>query len=180
MPTMAPIPENPTSEIVGAIIGFVFLALAVVAAILVLLLVVRALARAWRDRPLRTQEGVETALDLHEQAADAELDVAAPVIRRGIQGALRAIDERPVPADAIIAAWVGLEESAADAGITRGVSETPSEFALRIITRRSGITDAAGELLRLYERVRFGGYAAEERDRTSARVALQQIEEGWR
>lgn len=180
MPSMAPIPENPTSEIVGAIIGYVFLALVVVAAILVLLLVLRAVARAWRDRPLRTREGAETTFDLHEQVADAEQDVAAPVIRRGIQGALRTIDERLVPTDAIIAAWVGLEESAADAGITRGVSETPSEFALRIITRRSGITDAAGELLRLYERVRFGGSTADESDRTSARVALQQIEEGWR
>ncbi|GGD85198.1 DUF4129 domain-containing protein [Microbacterium murale] len=180
MPTMTPIPENPASDIVGAIIGFVFLALAVVAVILVLLIVLRALARAWRDRPLRTQEGAETTFDLQEQVADAEPDVEAPVIHRGIQGALRTLDERPVPTDAIIAAWIGLEESATDAGIIRGASETPSEFALRIITRRSGISKAAGELLRLYERVRFGGYTAEESDRTSARTALQQIEEGWR
>ncbi|MDP3951220.1 DUF4129 domain-containing protein [Microbacterium sp.] len=181
MPGMTPIPENPESEIIGAVIGVIFLVLGVIALILVLLLILRALVRAWRDRPLRTQEGVATSFDLQEQgAADPESDVSAPVIRRGLQGALRTIEERPIPGDAIIAAWVGLEESAMDAGLIRGVSETPSEFALRIITRRSGISDAARDLLALYERVRFGGHVADERDRDTARRALQHIEEGWR
>lgn len=180
MPVGTPLPENPASDIIGATIGFVFLALAAVAVTFILILVVRALMRAWRDRPLQTQEGDATDFEVQEQAVDAEPDVAAPMIRRGIQGALRTIDERPIATDAIIAAWVGLEESATDAGMTRGASETPSEFALRIITRRSGFSDAARELLRLYERVRFGGYIAEEHDRDAARAALQRIEEGWR
>lgn len=180
MPVGTPLPKNPASDIIGATIGFVFLALAAVAAILILVLVVRALMRAWRDRPLQTQDGDATDFEVQEQAVDAEPDVAAPVIRRGIQGALRTIDERSVATDAIIAAWVGLEESATDAGMIRGASETPSEFALRIITGRSGISDAARELLRLYERVRFGGHVAEEHDRDAARTALRRIEEGWR
>lgn len=180
MPSMTPLPENPASDIIGATIGFVFLALAVVAVTFLLILLVRALMRAWRDRPLRNQDGDATGFDVQEQAVDAEPDVDAPVLRRGIDGALRTIDEREIATDAIIAAWVGLEESATDAGLTRGVSETPSEFALRIITRRSGISDAARELLRLYERVRFGGYVAKEHDRDAARTALQRIEEGWR
>lgn len=180
MPVGTPLPENPASDAIGATIGFIFLALAVVAVTFLLILLVRALMRAWRDRPLRNQDGDATDFDLQEQTVDAQPDVAAPAIQRGIQGALRSIDERPIATDAIIAAWVGLEESATDAGLTRGVSETPSEFALRIITRRSGISDAARDLLRLYERVRFGGYVAEEHDRDAARTALQRIEEGWR
>lgn len=180
MPTMAPIPENPASETIGAIIGFIFLVLGLIAVILVLLLILRALLRVWHDRPLRTQEGAATSFDLQEQGADPAADASAPVIRRGLQGALRAIEERSIPGDAIVAAWVGLEESATDAGLIRGVSETPSEFALRIITRRSGISDAARELLGLYESVRFGGHVAGENDRDAARRALQHIEEGWR
>lgn len=180
MPAETPMPENAASDIIGAIIGFIFLALAAVAVIFVLIILARALARAWRDRPLPAQDGASTAFDLQEPPIDTAPEVEAPVIRRGIQGALRSIDEGPIPTDAIIAAWVGLEESAADAGMSRGVSETPSEFALRIITRRSGISDVARELLGLYERVRFGGHAADETDREAARIALRRMDEGWR
>ncbi|MGM7665470.1 DUF4129 domain-containing protein [Microbacterium sp. A93] len=181
MPTgiPTPLPES-NSDVIGAIIGVIFFVLASAAALAIIVLVVRALMRAWRDRPMRIRDGSDVGIDLQEQALPDEPDVAAPVIRRGIQGALRLIDERAVPTDAIIAAWVGLEESAADAGTARGMSETPSEFALRIITRREGISDAARELLRLYENVRFGDLAADEGDRDRARAALRIIEEGWR
>lgn len=179
LPT-GPVSPDPTADLVSRIIGIVFLALLAGAAALVVALIVRTLARAWRDRPLSTQEGSEVEPELAEHAGPAEPEVAAPAIRRGIAGALRTIHERSVPMDAIIAAWIGLEESAADAGIARGISETSAEFALRIITRRSGITQPARDLLRLYERVRFGGYIADESDREAARTALHRIEEGWR
>lgn len=180
MPSMAPVQPDPTSDAVAALIWFVFLALVAAAIVLIVVLVVRAVARAWRERPLRTTDGSEVGADADALAQPAEPEASAPVIRRGIAGALRIIDDRPLPNDAIIAAWLGLEESAAEAGITRGVSETPAEFALRIMTQRAGITEAARDLLRLYERVRFGGYIALEQDRDSARTSLQRIEEGWR
>lgn len=176
--TPTPLPEA-NSDVIGTIIGIIFLILAGAAAIAVLVLVIRALLRAWRDRPMRFRDDSDVGGDLQEQIEPEEPDVAAPVIRRGIEGALRSIDERAIPTDAIIAAWIGLEESAADAGIARGVSETASEFAVRIITRRAGISDAAQQLLRLYENVRFGDYIAGEDDRVAARAALRIIEKGW-
>jgi len=178
-PSPEPLPE-PVDDIATTVIAVVLVVLGVAILLLLGYLLVRALIRAWRDRPLRARSGGDAAHDLDDLDAPAEDDAAAPVIRRGIVGALRSIDSGVTPADAIIAAWVGLEESAADAGLTRGMSETPSEFALRIITRRAGITGAAEDLLRLYERVRFGGYAAGEADRALARAALGTIEEGWR
>lgn len=178
-PSPAPPPEAP-SDIAGAILGSIFLVLGIAVAALIVFFLVRALLRLWQDRPLRMREGADVAYAAATSDDAQEADAAAPAIRRGIDGALRSIDERPEPADAIIAAWVGLEESAADAGLTRGRSETPAEFALRIITRRAGITDAATALLGLYERVRFGGHVAGERDRDEARAALQKIEAGWR
>lgn len=180
MPSMGPVPPDQTSDVMATVIGSVFFVLLAAAAAVIVVLLVRALARAWQDRPLKRTDGIEVGADLEGESQPAEPEAAVPVILRGIAGALRVIDEGPVPNDAITAAWLGLEESAADAGITRGVSETPSEFTLRIMTQRVGITDAARDLLRLYERVRFGGYVALESDRDVARASLARIEEGWR
>ena len=173
-------PAEPATDIASVVLGVVFVLFGIAVAALIVFFVVRALMRLWRDRPLRTREGDDIGFAVTAPDESGESDAAAPAIRRGIDGALRSIDERAEPGDAIVAAWVGLEESAADAGLTRGRSETPAEFALRIITRRAGITDAATTLLQLYERVRFGGYAAAEGDRDCARAALKTIETGWR
>jgi len=178
-PTTGPLPE-PESDLLNTIIGFVFLLIAIAAGVLIVILIVRLLMRAWRDRPLRRRDGGDVDVESTGEAILQEPDAVAPAIRRGVAGALRSIAEGATPRDAIIAAWVGLEESAADAGITRGRSETPSEFAMRIITRRAGITQAATSLLALYERVRFGGHDADEHDRAAARAALTTIGEGWR
>lgn len=179
-PSGTPTPQPVINDVLTAVISIVLLILGALVVIALGIVLVRALLRAWADRPLRAQAGDEVDYDLSPQDLVQDEDEAAPAIRRGIQGALRAVDERTQPADAIIVAWVGLEESAADANLTRGVSETPSEFALRIITRRAGIGAAAQELLDLYERVRFGGHVADEADRTAARRALHAIEEVWR
>lgn len=178
-PTLTPPPE-PATDIASVVLSIIFLLFGIAVAALIMFFVVRALVRLWQDRPLQTREGGEVGFAVTAPDDTREADAAAPAIRRGIDGALRSIDERAKPGDAIVAAWVGLEESAADAGLSRGRSETPAEFALRIITRRAGITDAATTLLHLYERVRFGGYAAGEGDRDRARAALKTIEEGWR
>ncbi|MGP6171753.1 DUF4129 domain-containing protein [Microbacterium sp. A196] len=178
-PSGTPTPQ-PINDVMTAVIGMVLLILGAVILLALGVVLVRALIRAWLNRPLAIRSGDEVAYELSAQDVPQDEEAAAPVIRRGIEGALRAVDERPQPTDAIIAAWVGLEESAADANLTRGVSETPSEFTLRIITRRAGIGSAAQELLELYERVRFGGHVADEDDRTVARRALRAIEEGWR
>ena len=79
--------------------------------------------------------------------------------------------------DAIIAAWVGLELSAERAGFVRSASETPSEFTRRIVSRAAGSAADVDTLLRLYERVRFGDYLANERDRIRAREALRRLRE---
>jgi hypothetical protein len=179
-PSGTPTPQPVANDVLTAVIGIVLLILGALVLIALGIVLVRALLRAWANRPLSARPGDDVAHDLSPQDVPQDEEAVAPVIRRGIEGALQAVDERARPTDAIIAAWVGLEESAADAQLTRGVSETPSEFALRIITRRDGIGSAAHELLDLYERVRFGGHVADEGDRTAARKALRAIEEGWR
>ncbi len=145
-------------------------------------LLIRALSNVardwWRNRPLAKIAGIEP--DVEAGAMIAEQPIAAPIVRRGIASALEAIDTHAAPTDAIIAAWVGLEESAERAGQSRGLSETAAEFTIRIIETRRSSAQAIRSLLRLYENVRFGGAVAEEADRAAARALLQQIAEHWR
>lgn len=178
--TPAPLESNPITELIGSIAFGILMLLAAAGAVALIVLVIRALLRAWRDRPLARRDGGETGTSLAAEPRAAEPEIVATLIQRGIAGALHEIEAGSIPSDAIIAAWVGLEESAADAGLTRGPSETPAEFTVRIISRRAGISSDARILLRLYERVRFGGYFAVEDDREIARSALRSIEAGWR
>lgn len=180
----APPPLDPPEDSpLLAIIGYVFAAI-VIAAVLAMVffgarLLIRYLVSLWRDRPLARRQA--SAVDPQVIAAPvADHDPDEATIRRGIAEALRTLGGRPQPGDSIVAAWVGLEESAADAGAGRAVSETPSEFTVRIIGRRAGITDDVVTLLDLYERVRFGGHDADEDDRARAAECLRGIQEGWR
>jgi len=187
VPTLPPAPsESPLPDLLprqaeegGSLVGWILAALGAAVVAVLLFFLVRALVRAWLARtPRRDAEapGVET----FATEAEPDPEAAAPEIRRGIAFARREIDEHAAPSDAIVAAWVGLEQSAADAGLVRGAAETPAEFALRIITRREAIAADARALLGLYERVRFAGRVATEDDRAAARRALDAIEEGWR
>ncbi len=178
-PPMEPPEDSPLLAIIGYILAAVVIAAVLTMAYFGVRLLIRYLVELWRDRPLARREA--TKVDVQVVTApltDIEPDEAT--IRRGIAEALRTIDDRPVPGDSIVAAWVGLEESAADAGAGRGVNETPSEFTVRIIGRRAGIAADVVTLLALYEQVRFGGHDADENDRTRASECLLGIQEGWR
>ncbi|MFK4835900.1 DUF4129 domain-containing protein [Microbacterium sp. ZW T2_14] len=180
--TGEPLPEPPGDADPAAAGQLIVLILWLVAAALLALLVVavvRALRRAWQSRALREREGAAVT-PTNATAATAEAQPDAAVIQRGIAAALRRIHDPAEPGDAIVAAWWGVEEAAADSGVVRGVSETPGEFAVRIIARRSAIAEDARRLLALYERVRFGGYSATEADRAEARRLLERIEREWR
>jgi hypothetical protein len=178
-PPMEPPEDSPLLTIIGFVLAALVAAAVLAAASFGLRLLLRFLKGLWRDRPLARQEVAHVDAEVLVGAAlDAEPDEAT--IRRGIAEALRTIDERPAPGDSIVAAWVGLEESAADAGAGRGANETPSEFTVRIIGRRTGIAADVVTLLALYEQVRFGGRDADEGDRATASACLRGIQAGWR
>lgn len=180
----SPPPLEPREDsLLLTIIGFVLAALSIAAVLVAAYFgvrsLIRSLMRLWRDRPLARQEAAPIdAAAVAGAPVNAEPDAAT--IRRGIAEALRTIGERPAPGDSIVAAWVGLEESAADAGAGRGLNETPSEFTVRIVGAREGIAADVRMLLALYEQVRFGGHDADEDDRATASACLRGIQAGWR
>lgn len=172
-------PEQGGDDTLLIIIGILMLTLVVTAVIAALVLVIRALQRRWRSRALRQQDGSATDVEVQADVV-AESAPDAPAMLRGIAAARASISSHHEPSDAIVAAWIGLEETAVDSGVGRGRSETPAEFTLRVLLHRPRLEDPARRLLRLYESVRFGGRIADESMRADAARALSQIEEGWR
>jgi hypothetical protein len=59
------------------------------------------------------------------------------------------------PGDAVIAAWLRLEEAAAEHGTRRLAHQTPTEFTAEVRAGHGETGDALDELRRLYHRARF-------------------------
>ncbi|HEV2779154.1 MAG TPA: DUF4129 domain-containing protein [Actinophytocola sp.] len=112
----------------------------------------------------------------------AEDDPSADVPRARLLHAARAaqmIMERHrggAPSDAVIAAWLELEEAAAGSGAHRLAHQTPTEFTDVLVDRFDAVGPALDVLRRLYQRARFAPSAtvgaAEE---AAARAALDEI-----
>jgi hypothetical protein len=83
------------------------------------------------------------------------------------------------PSDAVVAAWLRLEEAAAGSGLARLAHQTPTEFTDALRTRDGSVEPALDELRRLYQRARFARSAAIGPDEvTAARAALDEIVHG--
>lgn len=172
--------QSSGSDLALVIIGILLVLIITALLVVALIWLIRTVLDAWRRRPLRATAGAETDVAVVVAVTTSEAEPDVPLIRRGIAAARTAIQAPAEAGDAIVAAWVGLEETAADSGVGRGTSETPAEFALRMLLRRPAIEEPAQLLLALYEGVRFGGHVADEGDRAQAVRALALIEDGWR
>ena len=94
----------------------------------------------------------------------------------GIELALRELDEHRDPGDAVVRAWLGLQESAQESGIVRQAAETPTEFTSRILSHAFADDRAVRTLLRLYLRTRFGDHPVTADDVAAVRDALQRLQ----
>lgn len=180
LPGIAGVDPLPDSPVLGTIVAVIEIVVILGAALLVLWLFWRVARALWAARPLSRQDGGGATAGLGEAATAGDEAVDAGAIRAATANAQQAIDAHADPGDAIVAAWVHLEEASARAGRARALSETPAEFAVRILRRRAGLDAELGTLLGLYESVRFGGGRADESQRATARRCLAAIEEGWR
>lgn len=80
------------------------------------------------------------------------------------------------PGDAVVAAWLRLEEAAAQGGAGREPHQTATEFTAALLARHTMSEPALDELRELYQRARFGppGQVGEA-DAAAALAALDRI-----
>ncbi|MGH2873021.1 MAG: DUF4129 domain-containing protein [Solirubrobacteraceae bacterium] len=150
-------------------------------AIGVVAIVVAALLWRWlRGRRAPAASGRHAASVRTTTAVAPEPDPEPEVLLTGIERALQALDEERDPADAVVRAWLGLQQTAEESGIVRRPSETPSEFTARILSAAFADDRALRTLLALYLRTRFGDHPVSDDDVVAVRAALQQLVTNWR
>ena len=184
-PTMPPQPTSdatlPVFEgpaVASTVVRVILTVLFALAVALLVAVVAAMIVRRIRDRRRRVRAHAGRAPAVGVSGV-ADTAVAAPAVRRGIARALEILDEDRPPDDAIVAAWLGLEDTARQAGARRAPSETPAEYAARIIRRFETNRSATDILLRLYEDVRFGGRHADAGSVRTARECLVHLQRSW-
>lgn len=181
-PTLPQVSAHPQAPPTGGggglaeIVVWVVVAIAVVAIALLLWHRLRRL-RARTAPTVRGIGGLTSASPDLAPAPEPEPDV--PAVRRGVEYALQLLDEEREPADAVIRAWLGLQQTAEDSGIVRGPAETPTEFTSRIMRRALADYRAVTTLLNLYLRTRFGDHPVTAADVAQVREALRELAGSW-
>jgi hypothetical protein len=169
-----PVANSTGSFHLGAVVLWIVLAIAVVGiGVLVW--------RWWAGHPSSAAAGRHSvAVAATSQVlTEPEREPDMPALRTGIGLALQVLDEQREPADAIVRAWLGLQETAEESGIVRQPAETPTEFTSRILSRAFADDRAIRTLLRLYLRTRFGDHPVSTEDVAAVRAALQELVRTW-
>nr|WP_083466868.1 DUF4129 domain-containing protein [Kibdelosporangium sp. MJ126-NF4]CEL19158.1 hypothetical protein [Kibdelosporangium sp. MJ126-NF4]CTQ95041.1 hypothetical protein [Kibdelosporangium sp. MJ126-NF4] len=150
----------------GAIVVLVFVAALFGLAILVFML------GGIRFHRRRKRMRVQTVV------ADDVVDGGEPWLVRAGQRALLEMDRKTggPPSDAVVAAWIHLERSAAETGLERQPHQTPTEFTAAVLAGQNADEQALSTLRKLYHRARFGqpGSVTDD-DARQARRALEQL-----
>lgn len=134
----------------------------VVVVVVVLVAIGRALLDRWRARAV-TEE--------HEATIDV---VPEALLEAAVEGERQL--SRGTPANAVVAAWVALEDACRAAGIRDDDSRTAAELVTTVL--RSLRVDRAplDTLAALYREARFSTHPIGEEQRTTAREALVQVQ----
>lgn len=131
----------------------------------------------WRTRAQRQRVADPAGARVAEPTPEPEIDV--PAVQSGLERALQALSEDRAPGDAVVRAWLGLEETAAGSGIVRGGAETPTEFTARVMSRAVADERPVRTLLDLYLRARFGDHPVGAPEVRAVRAALEQLAQTW-
>ena len=135
----------------------------VLTAVIVLAVLVRILMSLWR-RPRIT---------LHEDPSFAIPDVPVELLRTAEQRVM--LLRTGAPRNAIVAAWLDLENSVAATGLPRDPAETSTEFTERVIGTWEVDRLRLGDLAALYREARFSVHELEESHRERALLDLQTL-----
>lgn len=115
---------------------------------------------------------------VHTPEQEFEGHQGSDLLLAGAKSALVELRARTAgpPSDAVVAAWLRLEQAAADSGAPREDHQTPTEFTGALLVRYEVDTTATGTLRRLYQRARFGpADQVSAHDAAAATEALEHI-----
>ena len=111
-------------------------------------------------------------------ALDGLDESALPAMRTGVAEASRVLRVAAPPGDAIVAAWVELERSAAATGLVREPAVTATEFTVTVLGATQADPAATRVLLDLYLAARFSRRTLAEADVHRAQQALATLADG--
>jgi len=154
-------PEPLLNDAVATAIGWVVRIVLVLLVLTVVALLLRALiARVRRD--LATPKDEATA------------DVVPDVLLRGVREGERRLG-RGTSSEAVINAWLALEEMAVATGLPDDAARTPAELVEAVLERYAVQPAAVGRLAELYREARFSEHLVTEDQREEARTALAAV-----
>ncbi|MCB7137506.1 DUF4129 domain-containing protein [Cellulosimicrobium marinum] len=173
--TPAPTPTEPPPDLTdqsGFGLGDYLLALAAVALLVLLLALARHLAtRIRRGRPTHDPAHATPG----DTLTTTDDDTLLPRLRDAVHHAHHTLDPALPPRDAVVAAWVALEDAAALAGTQRDHAQTPTEFTVAVLDRTPADPAAVRALRDLYHRARFRDGDVGAHDVHRAREALARL-----
>ena len=165
---------------IGTGITFGLLPILIVLGCLILAVVGLLLLYWVRNRGLgRRFARIDDSLNEELQRSADEQEADLPTLHRGLVLAADVLESNREPRDAIVRAWLGLQEAAEDSGVARRASETPTEFTTRVFESVDGDRAAAADLLEVYLRVRFRSTPATIEDVVVARDAIDRLRSTW-
>ncbi|MEU4364883.1 DUF4129 domain-containing protein [Promicromonospora sp. NPDC023987] len=167
---LTPPPDTPPTDIRWlGITAAILLGLLIAA---VLTLAVRKLLALHRARTTTTPDNLTGGSTTTGTLAD---DVDLPELQDAVSRALAHLDGHARPRDAVVAAWVALEDAAARAGAHRNPAQTPTEFAGAVLATTPAPPAAVARLRTLYQRARFTDRPIDRATVNQARQALADI-----
>ncbi len=173
-------PPSPTGEIGESLTSPPWLqpTLLTILAVLFLALAYLFIRRLLAKAAARRSYTLTTSGTATSAWSDAE-DEVIPDLTDALTQAHEALRDRENPGDAVIAAWVALEDTAAASGAARSASDTPTEFTVTLLHRTNADPGAISSLRTTYLAARFGSREVGEADVATAAQALERITQTW-
>lgn len=166
--TQPPLPPDVTSagysDTAWRVIATLVVVVAVAAALAVAVLVLRALLRRLRSASSPEDDAL---------GDDGVLDLSVLTAERAARQARLLTDG--TPRNAVVATWLELERTVADAGVVRRPTETSSELVVRVLSTASAPADALADLAGLFREARFSRHELTEGHRRRAVADLDRV-----
>ena len=163
-----------TPPVLRAVLAGVMLLIMLATLVLILLGLLAIVLGARFERRRRRKKA--RAIGIVGEAAEHGDVFRIDLMRRAAGGALEWLQARSGdPGDAVVLAWLMLEQAAADSGLVRQPHQTPTEFTSAVLAQLRVDAGALDRLRRLYQRARFSGHQVTEDDVQAAQDALHRV-----